>query len=272
MERYDRPLRHRSRMRRTVSSSAGTGRSAAPTGGAGYDAGIGPRCRRTRTYDLRISTVPTRKSEKAVIRMLDPEGSGTLSNIGLPDVELARFRRLLTNREGIIIVTGPTGSGKTTTLYGALKELATEDINIMTVEDPIEYELPGLTQIQVEPKQGVTFASALRAILRQDPDVILVGEIRDLETAQIAVRASMTGHLVLATLHTNDAVGTFRRLTDLGLARASIVETLRGAVGQRLARRICSNCATPYRRRADRVGSEVGGRLSHQAEFTRPWM
>ena len=199
----------------------------------------------SKTYDLRISTVPTRESEKAVIRILDPEGSGTLSNIGLRDIELGRFRRLLTNREGIIVVTGPTGSGKTTTLYGALKELATEDVNIMTVEDPVEYELPGLTQIQVEPKQGVTFASALRAILRQDPDVIFVGEIRDLETAGIAVQASMTGHLVLATLHTNDAVGVFRRLTDLGLDRASIVETLRGAVGQRLARRICSNCAAP---------------------------
>jgi Tfp pilus assembly pilus retraction ATPase PilT/ActR/RegA family two-component response regulator len=139
-------------------------------------------------------------------------------------------------------VTGPTGSGKTTTLYAAIRELASGKVNIMTVEDPVEYELAGITQIQVEPKRGVTFASALRAILRQDPDVVFVGEIRDLETAEIAVQASMTGHLVLATLHTNDAVGIIPRLVDLGLSRASVAGSLRGVVAQRLVRRLCEHC------------------------------
>lgn len=198
-----------------------------------------------RQVDLRVSTVPTRGSEKAVIRLLAPVGTGTLDSLAMPQPEVDSFRRLLTLREGIIAVTGPTGSGKTTTLYAALRELATGDVNIMTVEDPIEYELSGLTQMQVEPKQGVTFASALRAVLRQDPDIILVGEIRDLETAEIAVQASLTGHLVLATLHTNDAVGAVRRLLDLGLDRAAVAETLRGALAQRLLRRVCADCAAP---------------------------
>ncbi len=198
-----------------------------------------------RNYDLRISTIPTRTVEKAVIRVLDTEGVGGLDEVGLPPRELSTFRRLLTNRDGIVVVTGPTGSGKTTTMYGALRDLSTEDVNIMTVEDPVEYELPGLTQMQVENKQGVTFASALRAILRQDPDIIFVGEIRDQETAEVAVQASLTGHLVLATLHTNDALGAIRRLTDLGLDAASIVDTLRGAIAQRLARRVCPECSAP---------------------------
>ena len=196
-------------------------------------------------YDLRISTVPTRGSEKAVIRILDSEHSNTLDTIDMPDPERRRFEKLLSSREGIVVVTGPTGSGKTTTLYAALQYLATEDVNIMTVEDPVEYELAGLTQIQVETKQGVTFASALRAILRQDPDVILIGEIRDAETAQIAVQAALTGHLVLATLHTNDAIGAIRRFVDLGVDRSSIAETLRGATAQRLMRRVCKKCAEP---------------------------
>lgn len=195
-----------------------------------------------RKLDLRISTVPTRSSEKAVIRILDPSQSKGLDDIGLPPEELARFRSLLSHREGIVLVTGPTGSGKTTTLYGALRDLTTDDVNIMTVEDPIEYELPGLTQIQVEVKQGVTFPSVLRACLRQDPDIILVGEIRDLETAKVAIQASMTGHLVLSTLHTNDAVASLRRLADLGLDAPAIVETLRGALAQRLVRRVCPDC------------------------------
>jgi type II secretory ATPase GspE/PulE/Tfp pilus assembly ATPase PilB-like protein/CheY-like chemotaxis protein len=195
-----------------------------------------------RVYDLRISTVPTRDAEKAVLRILDPEGAPSLDQLDLPAAELGRIRRLLGHRDGIVLVTGPTGSGKTTTLYAALRELATGEVNIMTVEDPVEYELPGITQIQVEPKRAVTFASALRAILRQDPDVILVGEIRDLETAEIALRASLTGHLVLATLHTNDAVGAIARLADMGLDRSVIANALRGAVAQRLARRMCSAC------------------------------
>ncbi len=198
-----------------------------------------------RTYDLRIATVPTREAEKVVIRILDPEGSRTLEDLGVPEPELKRLRYLLSHRDGIVVVTGPTGSGKTTTLYAALREIATGEVNIMTVEDPVEYELKGTTQIQVEPKRGVTFASALRALLRQDPDVIFVGEIRDLETAEIAVQASMTGHLVLATLHTNDAIGVMPRLVDLGLDRASIAATLRGALAQRLLRRTCDYCVSP---------------------------
>ncbi len=193
-------------------------------------------------YDLRISTVPTRGLEKAVLRILDPSAVGGLDSLGLPATELEQFKRLLTHREGIIIITGPTGSGKTTTLYGALLDLSTDEVNIMTVEDPVEYQVPGLTQIQVETKQGVTFASALRAALRQDPDIILIGEIRDQETAEVAVRAAMTGHLVLATLHANSAVGAVQRLTDIGLDRVSIAASLRGVLAQRLARRICADC------------------------------
>lgn len=194
-------------------------------------------------YDLRISTVPTRDSENAVIRILDPKASMRLNDIGMPGPELERFRELLTYRNGIIIVTGPTGSGKTTTLYAGIREIATGDVNIMTVEDPVEYELPGVTQIQVEPDRNVTFESALRAILRQDPDVIFVGEIRDLETAKVAVQASTTGHLVLATLHTNSATGIIPRLAELGLDPSSIESSLRGALAQRLVRRVCPHCA-----------------------------
>ena len=195
-----------------------------------------------RPYDLRISTVPVREREKVVIRILDPEGSPMLDKLGLSEHELARIRQLIGFREGVVIVTGPTGSGKTTTMYGALRQLATGAINIMTVEDPVEYELQGITQIQVETKRDVTFASSLRAILRQDPDVVFVGEIRDAETAEIAVQASMTGHLVLATLHTNDAVGTVPRLIDLGLSPVSIAASVRGIVAQRLIRRACTFC------------------------------
>jgi type II secretory ATPase GspE/PulE/Tfp pilus assembly ATPase PilB-like protein/ActR/RegA family two-component response regulator len=195
-----------------------------------------------KSFDLRISTVPVREREKVVIRILDPEGSPVLSKLGMPEYELARIRQLTGFREGVVIVTGPTGSGKTTTMYGALRQLATGAINIMTVEDPVEYELPGITQIQVETKRDVTFASSLRAILRQDPDVVFVGEIRDSETAEIAVQASMTGHLVLATLHTNDAVGTIPRLIDLGLSPVSIAASFRGVVAQRLIRRACTHC------------------------------
>lgn len=197
-------------------------------------------------YDLRISTVPTRYAEKSVIRILDPFQSGNLSETGIIPEEVERVREMLRHRDGIFVVTGPTGSGKTTTMYAALREVATEDVNIMTVEDPVEYELPGLTQIQVQPKQGVTFASALRAILRQDPDVIFVGEIRDLETATIAAQASLTGHLVLGTVHANDAVGAVRRFLDLGLDTGTIGETLRGMLAQRLIRTVCATCAEPW--------------------------
>ena len=195
------------------------------------------------SYDLRISTVPTRDTEKAVVRVLSPEGSHGLEELNLPGTDLDKVRHLISQRDGIVIVTGPTGSGKTTTLYGTIRELAASgQINIMTVEDPVEYELAGVTQIQVAPRRGVTFASALRAILRQDPDVILVGEIRDLETAGIAVQASVTGHLVLATLHTNDAIGVIPRLSALGLHPSAVAGAFRGALAQRLVRQVCSHC------------------------------
>ena len=198
-----------------------------------------------RNYDLRISTVPTREAEKAVIRVLRPENARKLEEVGITPRELARLRQLLACRDGVVIVTGPTGSGKTTTLYSAIKEIATGHVNITTVEDPVEYELPNITQIQVDAKRGVTFASALRAILRQDPDVIFVGEIRDLETAEIAAQAALTGHLVLATLHTNDAMSAVTRLADLGLDRQTIATCLRGCLAQRLVRRVCPDCAQP---------------------------
>lgn len=198
-----------------------------------------------RPVDLRISTVCTREAEKAVIRILRPENTRKLDEIGITPRELARLRQLLNCRDGIVIVTGPTGSGKTTTLYSAIREIATGQVNISTVEDPVEYELPGITQIQVDTKRGVTFANSLRALLRQDPDVIFVGEIRDNETAHIAAQAAMTGHLVLATLHTNDAMSTIARLLDLGLDRQTIASTLRGTLAQRLIRRVCADCAQP---------------------------
>lgn len=195
-----------------------------------------------KAYDLRISTVPTRDAEKAVVRILRPDTAKTLADVGLASIELQRFRQLVGQRDGIVVVTGPTGSGKTTTLYAALSDVATSEVNVMTVEDPIEYELAGITQIQVETKRNVTFASALRSILRQDPDVIFVGEIRDNETAEVAAQAAATGHLVLATLHTNDAMSAVSRLSDLGLDRATISSVLRGAIAQRLVRRVCPDC------------------------------
>jgi type II secretory ATPase GspE/PulE/Tfp pilus assembly ATPase PilB-like protein/ActR/RegA family two-component response regulator len=194
-------------------------------------------------YDLRVSTLPAAGSEKCVIRILDSSASVTLDDLALPEPELERLRALLTHRDGVVVITGPTGSGKTTTLYGALREMADGQINIMTVEDPIEYDLPAITQTQVETKQGVTFGSTLRAILRQDPDVILVGEIRDEETAEVAAQAAMTGHLVLTTVHANDAVSAVARLADIGLPYPTIAQTLRGGLAQRLLRRVCPTCS-----------------------------
>ncbi len=215
-------------------------------------------------YDLRVSTLPAGGAEKCVIRILDSNTTVTLDDLNMPAVELSRLRQLMAYRDGIIVVTGPTGSGKTSTLYGVIRELADGKVNVMTVEDPIEYELPTITQTQVETKQGLTFAAALRSILRQDPDVILVGEIRDRETAETAAQAAMTGHLVLATVHANDAVGAVPRLVDLGLQYSTVATNLRGALAQRLLRRVCVDCAelvrgapTPEERRlAERHGTE----------------
>ena len=217
------------------------------------------------SYDLRVSTIPAGSAnEKCVIRILDSNAQETLEDLSLPPYELGRLRELLNLREGIVLVTGPTGSGKTTTLYGALRELADGKVNIMTVEDPIEYELPQITQTQVETKQGVTFGTALRAILRQDPDVILIGEIRDAETAETASHAAMTGHLVLATVHANDAVSAVARMADMGLPYATIGTTLRGAIAQRLLRRVCASCAEPVR--GDLTPEEQRLTDQHEAE------
>ncbi len=199
-----------------------------------------------RAVDLRISTLPLgNRSEKVVIRMLD---SGTasvpLAALGFTRGERERVERLLTMNEGMVLVTGPTGSGKTTTLYSALRHLQNGRTNIVTVEDPIEYRLEGVNQVQVNERAGMTFAAALRSILRQDPDVVLVGEIRDADTASIAIKASMTGHLVLSTLHTNDATSAVARLLDIGADGGSLAGALKGVIAQRLVRKVCEVCST----------------------------
>ena len=193
--------------------------------------------------DLRVSTLPAAHGEKVVLRVLDTRaGAVTLDTLGLPAGALTRLTRVLDAREGMVLVTGSTGSGKTTTLYGALRSILKRGLNVVTVEDPVEYRLPGIVQVQVSARTGLTFAAALRSILRQDPDVILVGEIRDAETAGIAVQAALTGHLVLSTLHTIDAAGAVARLDDLGVDRYKTAAALRGVVAQRLLRRLCTAC------------------------------
>jgi len=193
--------------------------------------------------DLRTSTLPASHGEKIVIRVLDGRTAvRTLESIGFAPDELGRIERLLQAREGLVLVTGPTGSGKTTTLYAALRRLKQRGVNIVTVEDPIEYRLPGIVQVQVRERAGLTFASALRSIMRQDPDVLLIGEIRDRETAEIAIQASLTGHLVLSTLHTNDAASAVARLIDIGVAPYKIATAVKGVLAQRLVRRLCGKC------------------------------
>jgi type II secretory ATPase GspE/PulE/Tfp pilus assembly ATPase PilB-like protein/CheY-like chemotaxis protein len=193
--------------------------------------------------DLRVSTLPAQLGEKVVIRILDSRGTvKSLDTLGLNPGEAEAIKRLLENHEGILLVTGPTGSGKTTTLYSAINQIKSEGVNIVTVEDPVEYRMQGIVQVQVQEKAGLTFAAALRSILRQDPNVVLVGEIRDKETAQIAVQASLTGHLVLSTLHTNDAANAVTRLVDIGVESYKIAASLRGVVAQRLMRKLCLTC------------------------------
>ena len=197
----------------------------------------------TRAVDVRVSTLPSAHGERAVLRLLDKsESKLSLESVGMTGDTLQRFLHLIAQPHGIILVTGPTGSGKTTTLYAALSRLDAETSNIMTVEDPIEYELAGVGQTQVNAKIDLDFAKALRAILRQDPDVIMIGEIRDYETAQIAIQASLTGHLVLATLHTNDAASAVTRLTDMGVEPFLLSSSLLGVLGQRLVRKLCTQC------------------------------
>jgi general secretion pathway protein E len=193
--------------------------------------------------DVRVSTIPSQYGERVVLRLLD-RGSTSLdlAQLGMSERDLATFERLIARPHGVILVTGPTGSGKTTTLYSALTRLNNRRRNIMTVEDPIEYALDGIGQMQVNAKIDLTFARGLRAILRQDPDVIMVGEIRDHETAEVAVRASMTGHLMLSTLHTNTAVGSVTRLIDMGVERYLLAPMLTGLIAQRLVRRLCPHC------------------------------
>src|SRR5213596_2693900 len=193
--------------------------------------------------DLRVSTLPAQLGEKVVIRILDSRATvKSLDTLGLNPGEAEAIKRLLENHEGILLVTGPTGSGKTTTLYSAINQIKSEGVNIVTVEDPVEYRMQGIVQVQVQEKAGLTFAAALRSILRQDPNVVLVGEIRDRETAQIAVQASLTGHLVLSTLHTNDAANAVTRLVDIGVEAYKIAASLRGVVAQRLMRKLCPTC------------------------------
>ncbi len=193
--------------------------------------------------DVRVSTLPTGHGERAVLRLLDKEGGRLdLSHLGMSADVQKQFDNLISQPHGIVLVTGPTGSGKTTSLYAALSRLNSPTTNILTVEDPIEYELPGIGQTQVNARIDMTFAKALRAILRQDPDVIMIGEIRDLETAQIAVQASLTGHLVLATLHTNDSAAAVTRLLDMGIEPFLLSSSLLGVVAQRLVRKLCPHC------------------------------
>jgi general secretion pathway protein E len=196
-----------------------------------------------RAIDIRVSTLPNAHGERAVLRLLDKSATRlSLQDLGMTGDTLKRWLSQLQQPHGILLVTGPTGSGKSTTLYAALQALDSQEVNILTVEDPIEYELPGVGQTQVNPRIDLDFARALRAILRQDPDVIMIGEIRDQETAQIAIQASLTGHLVLATLHTNDAPSAVTRLLDMGVEPFLLSSSLLGVLAQRLVRRLCSHC------------------------------
>ncbi|KRW81757.1 GspE/PulE family protein [Marinobacter sp. P4B1] len=200
-----------------------------------------------RSIDVRVSTMPVQYGESVVMRLLDQsEGLLNLESTGMPPKLLERFRKLIKKPHGLVLVTGPTGSGKTTTLYGALSELNNAEVKIITAEDPVEYRLPRITQVQVNPKIGLEFSSILRSALRQDPDIILVGEMRDQETAEIGLRAAMTGHLVLSTLHTNDSISSAMRLIDMGAEPFLVASSLLGVVAQRLVRRVCDNCKETY--------------------------
>ncbi|HET7463770.1 MAG TPA: GspE/PulE family protein [Longimicrobium sp.] len=219
-----------------------------------------------RELDLRVSTVPTLFGESVVLRLLDRGGRPvSLGELGMPADVLAAMERLARKPHGMILCTGPTGSGKTTTLYAALALREAGAEKIVTVEDPVEYQLAGIAQVPVHRQAGVTFGGALRSILRQDPDVIMVGEMRDAETAEIAVQAAMTGHLVFSTLHTNDAVGALPRLLDLGIPEYLVSATLEGVLAQRLVRRNCPRCLAEYQPRADHVEQVAG----HRAEGAR---
>jgi type IV pilus assembly protein PilB len=199
-----------------------------------------------RAIDVRVSTFPIIYGETVVMRLLDKEAMiFSLADLGFTEGNLAKFKEMYSRPYGIILVTGPTGSGKTTTLYATLQSINSPERNIVTVEDPVEYELAGIRQSQINPKAGLVFANALRSLLRQDPDIILVGEIRDLETSSVAIEAALTGHLVFSTLHTNDAPGALNRLVDMGVEPFLISSSVAGIIAQRLVRKICSNCKVP---------------------------
>jgi MSHA biogenesis protein MshE len=223
-----------------------------------------------RKLDVRLSTMPIEHGESVVMRLLDQTGAvSSLDQVGMPPALLQHFRRLIHIPHGLLLVTGPTGSGKTTTLYGALQELNDVGKKIITAEDPVEYRLPRVNQVQVNPKIDLTFARVLRAALRQDPDIILVGEIRDTETAEIALRAAMTGHLVLSTLHTNDAISSAMRLADMGAEGFLAAASLKAVVAQRLVRRLCDNCAVAYNPNSEErhwltsaLGEAAAGKIS----------
>ena len=200
-----------------------------------------------RDIDLRVSTLPTVYGEKIVLRLLDKSGMRLeKSSIGLTGDDLKKYQKLMTIKNGVILIVGPTGSGKSTTMYTMIGELNTREVNLVTLEDPVEYNIDGVNQVQINEKVNMTFASGLRSILRQDPDVIAVGEIRDGETAEIAMRSAITGHVVLSTIHTSDAIGTIERLTDMGVEPYLVGSALKGVLSQRLVRRICPNCRTAY--------------------------
>jgi MSHA biogenesis protein MshE len=202
---------------------------------------------RNQRIDVRISTMPTQYGESVVMRLLNQVGTTLrLDAIGMPAALVERFRAIVQRPNGLVLVTGPTGSGKTTTLYSALAELNSVEKKLITVEDPIEYRLSGINQVQVNDKIDLNFARVLRSALRQDPDIVLVGEMRDQETAQIGLRAAMTGHLVLSTLHTNDAASTPLRLMDMGVPRYMVSGSLQAVLAQRLVRVICESCSEPY--------------------------
>ena len=199
-----------------------------------------------RIIDLRVSTVPASHGERVVIRLLDKSARlYTLGELGMDRRTLGRFKRLIGVEHGLILVTGPTGSGKSTTLYASLGEINSLERNIITLEDPIEYQLDGISQIQISEKRGMTFASGLRSVLRQDPDIVMVGEIRDRETAVMGIQSALTGHLVFSSLHTNDAASAVTRLLDLGIEPYLAASSLVGVLAQRLVRRVCERCAEP---------------------------
>ena len=224
-----------------------------------------------REVDVRVSIIPMLHGEGVVMRVLDKDNlSFSLRGIGMSETIYQSFSKLIRLPHGIVLVTGPTGSGKTTTLYSALSEIQDEETKIITTEDPIEYQLEGINQIQVHNKVGLSFAASLRAILRHDPDVVLVGEIRDLETAENATQASLTGHMVFSTLHTNDSASAFMRLCDMGVEPFLVSSTVEGVVAQRLVRQLCPDCRAPYVPQRDEVPDDFPWEMCERGSLYQP--